>query len=86
MTADSTTRQLLSALQRATDRLETLEQARHEPIAVIGMSCRLPGGVETPEEFWRLLMTGVDAIGEVPVKNVIYRDRREFERLIVDSQ
>jgi len=36
-----------------------------EPIAVIGMSCRLPGA-RNPSEFWRLLRDGVDAVSEVP--------------------
>ncbi|WP_218160453.1 type I polyketide synthase [Amycolatopsis marina] len=35
-------------------------------VAVIGLGCRLPGGVEGPEAFWRLLTEGRDAIGEVP--------------------
>ncbi|AEW95639.1 MULTISPECIES: type I polyketide synthase [Streptomycetaceae] len=39
--------------------------ASDEPIAVIGMACRLPGA-DGPEAFWRLLRTGTDAIGEVP--------------------
>jgi acyl transferase domain-containing protein len=37
-----------------------------EPIAIIGMACRFPGGVESPEAFWQLLRAGVDAIVEVP--------------------
>jgi acyl transferase domain-containing protein/acyl carrier protein len=37
-----------------------------EPIAVVGMSCRLPGGVRSPEDFWRLLADGVNAVREVP--------------------
>ncbi|MET7689240.1 type I polyketide synthase [Streptomyces sp. NPDC005483] len=37
-----------------------------EPIAVIGLGCRLPGGVHGPADYWRLLTDGVDAIGRVP--------------------
>jgi acyl transferase domain-containing protein/acyl carrier protein len=37
-----------------------------EPIALIGMGCRLPGGVGSPEAFWKLLCDGVDPITEVP--------------------
>ncbi|MCT9088922.1 amino acid adenylation domain-containing protein [Streptomyces sp. ASQP_92] len=39
---------------------------RDEPIAVIGMACRLPGGANTPEEYWELLERGGDGIVEVP--------------------
>ncbi|WP_329352087.1 acyltransferase domain-containing protein [Streptomyces sp. NBC_01261] len=37
-----------------------------EPVAVIGVGCRLPGGVRGPADYWRLLIDGVDAIGRVP--------------------
>lgn len=37
-----------------------------EPIAIVGIGCRLPGGVESPAEFWELLKSGTDAITEVP--------------------
>ncbi|MCQ4359855.1 type I polyketide synthase [Mycobacterium gordonae] len=37
-----------------------------EPIAVIGMGCRLPGKVQGPQDFWRLLLDGRDTISEVP--------------------
>ncbi|MBW4696825.1 MAG: polyketide synthase [Aphanocapsa lilacina HA4352-LM1] len=37
-----------------------------EPIAIVGMGCRFPGGAENPERFWQLLRDGVDAIGDVP--------------------
>ena len=37
-----------------------------EPVAVVGVGCRFPGGVVGPESFWRLLVDGVDAIREVP--------------------
>ena len=38
-----------------------------EPVAIVGMGCRYPGGVGDPEEFWRLLVEGVDAVGGFPV-------------------
>ncbi|MFD3523635.1 type I polyketide synthase [Streptomyces sp. NPDC058653] len=37
-----------------------------DPIAVIGMGCRYPGGATTPDELWRLVTEGVDAIGSFP--------------------
>ncbi len=37
-----------------------------EPIAIIGMSCRFPGGANNPEAYWQLLVNKVDAIREVP--------------------
>ncbi len=53
------------ALDSAQQRIAALENAAREPIAVIGMSCRVPGA-ENPDEFWRLMRNGVDAIGKVP--------------------
>jgi myxalamid-type polyketide synthase MxaD len=40
--------------------------AAHEPIAIVGIGCRLPGGVDSPGSFWRLLHERVDAISEIP--------------------
>ncbi|GAB3690883.1 hypothetical protein GCM10027597_46970 [Saccharopolyspora tripterygii] len=40
--------------------------AADEPIAIVGMSCRYPGGVRSPEDLWRLLVDEVDAVGEMP--------------------
>ncbi|HXA15308.1 MAG TPA: polyketide synthase, partial [Opitutaceae bacterium] len=47
------------------DRAEP-DPAGAEPIAIIGMGCRFPGGVEDPDGFWRLLHTGTDGIVKVP--------------------
>ncbi|WP_317618986.1 polyketide synthase [Laspinema olomoucense] len=40
--------------------------SEREPIAIIGIGCRFPGGANSPEAFWKLLRDGVDAITEVP--------------------
>ncbi|ACU75831.1 Beta-ketoacyl synthase [Catenulispora acidiphila DSM 44928] len=53
-------------LAEARRRLAEADGDRHEPIAVIGMACRYPGGVRTPEEFWTLLSEGRDTVADVP--------------------
>ncbi|GHI10371.1 hypothetical protein AQI88_40940 [Streptomyces cellostaticus] len=40
--------------------------AAHAPVAIVGIGCRLPGGIETPEALWQGLLDGVDTVGEVP--------------------
>src|SRR5258708_2812648 len=48
------------------DELEALQQAHIEPIAIVGIGCRFPGGANSPAAFWDLLRAGVDAVREVP--------------------
>jgi microcystin synthetase protein McyG len=54
------------ALQKMQSKLDKIEQAKTEPIAIIGMGCRFPGHANSPEAFWDLLKQGRDAITEVP--------------------
>ena len=47
-------------------KLTARERAKVEPIAIVGLGCRFPGGVTDAASYWKLLRDGVDAIGEVP--------------------
>ncbi|WP_240324135.1 type I polyketide synthase [Streptomyces cavourensis] len=44
----------------------TAEPGSGEPIAIVGMGCRFPGGVARPEDFWHLVSKGIDAVGDWP--------------------
>jgi acyl transferase domain-containing protein/surfactin synthase thioesterase subunit/acyl carrier protein len=57
---------LLRLLKDARDKLESERKRRTEPLAIVGMGCRFPGGASSPDAFWRLLVSGVDATGDVP--------------------
>lgn len=56
----------LRKIDDLTARLEIAEAANSEPIAVIGIGCRFPGGVTNPDEFWNLLRDGRSGIVRVP--------------------
>ncbi|MEV0322797.1 type I polyketide synthase, partial [Streptomyces sp. NPDC050659] len=53
-------------LRQANRRIQEAEQASHEPIAIVGMGCRFPGGVTSPEGLWRLVAEGADVLGDFP--------------------
>ena len=70
-----TNAQLLRALTSLKDlraRLEAAESASSEPIAIIGMGCRLPGAAN-PDELWQLVRSGGDAITEIPRRPLAQR-------------
>ncbi|MBN1489666.1 MAG: SDR family NAD(P)-dependent oxidoreductase [Phycisphaerae bacterium] len=54
------------AIEALEKQLEATRRAGSEPIAIVGMACRFPGGVADPEAFWRLMRDGIDAVTEVP--------------------
>ncbi|MFJ5026385.1 type I polyketide synthase, partial [Streptomyces goshikiensis] len=54
-------------LHKATERLRDLEHRDHEPIAIVGMGCRFPGGASSPEELWDLVAAEADAVSPFPV-------------------
>lgn len=62
----SPVKRALLALEQMQAKLDRIEREKREPIAIIGMSCRLPGGADTPERLWQILRDGVDVVSEVP--------------------
>ncbi|MFI2215224.1 SDR family NAD(P)-dependent oxidoreductase, partial [Streptomyces sp. NPDC020141] len=64
--ADYLRDELLGTVRVADTLLPAVVATDDDPIAIVAMSCRFPGGVRTPEELWQLLVSGGDAIGEFP--------------------
>ncbi|MGW1606871.1 type I polyketide synthase, partial [Streptomyces eurythermus] len=53
-------------LERSRRRVRELEDREREPVAIIGMGCRYPGGVRTPEDLWRIVDEGIDVVTDFP--------------------
>ena len=64
----SPVKRALHSLEKMQAKLDAAERAKTEPIAIIGMGCRFPGGADTPEQFWKLLRDGGDAITPAPAE------------------
>ncbi|MFE9122401.1 type I polyketide synthase [Streptomyces sp. NPDC007172] len=59
-------KQVTADLHTTRRRVRELEAKGAEPVAIIAMSCRFPGGASTPEELWRLVRDGVDTVSAFP--------------------
>ena len=56
----------LAAIRQLRGELKALEEAARQPIAVVGIGCRFPGGANDPDAFWDLLAEGRDALSPIP--------------------
>ena len=62
----SPVKRALLEIRELRSRIATFELASSEPIAIVGLGCRLPGGITDAQSMWRVLQDGVDTIGQVP--------------------
>ncbi len=63
---ESPTMKAIQAIELLRAKITALENQLYEPIAIIGMGCKLPGNVNSPKDYWHLLSEGKDGIVEIP--------------------
>jgi candicidin polyketide synthase FscB len=59
-------KRVTAGLRQAQQRLREMEEREQEPLAVVAMGCRFPGGVACPEDLWEMVRSGMDAISAFP--------------------
>ncbi|GAU68946.1 putative modular polyketide synthase [Streptomyces sp. NBRC 110611] len=65
-TSASTLKRAYATMERMQRRLDAYERAAAEPIAIVGLGCRFPGGAVDADTYWDVLSKGIDAVTEVP--------------------
>ncbi|MCQ9130066.1 type I polyketide synthase, partial [Streptomyces hilarionis] len=59
-------RRVTAELQQTRQQLKDSQDRTREPLAVVGMACRLPGGVNSPEQLWQMVVDGADGVSSFP--------------------
>lgn len=77
MTSNYTQEEILASLHEAHRRLEECSAVQHEAIAIIGMSCRFPGSVASPADYWQLLREGRSGLSKFSDKELRAAGQKE---------
>ncbi|MEU3611610.1 type I polyketide synthase [Streptomyces sp. NPDC006872] len=59
-------RRVTAELQQTRQQLKDSQDRAREPLAIVGMACRLPGGVDSPEQLWQMVVDGADGVSGFP--------------------